>query len=88
MEEKFSDVSEESKVELMKKTLSAIFKSVIDNVMHEITIKQTALQLAELYLGKSVTNRLYLKKRFYNLRMVECTRLIVTWMNSTRSLLA
>src|SRR3954466_14298549 len=79
VEEKFSEVSEESKVELQERALSAIFTSVTDNVLREIATKKTASdawkKLEELYSRKSLTNRLYLKKRLYNLRMVEGTPL-------------
>src|SRR5436190_11611011 len=79
VEEKFSGVSEESKVELQERALSAIFMSVTDSVLREIATEKTASdawkKLEELYSGKSLTNRLYLKKRLYNLRMVEGTPL-------------
>src|SRR3954464_11368838 len=77
VEEKFSGVSEESKVELQERALSAIFMNVTDSVLREIATEKTASdawkKLEELYSGKSLTNRLYLKKRLYNLRMVEGT---------------
>ena len=79
VEEKFSGVSEESKVELQERALSAIFMSVTDSVLREIATEKTASdawkKLEELYSGKLLTNRLYLKKRLYNLRMVEGTPL-------------
>src|SRR3954465_981800 len=75
VEEKFSGVSEESKVELKEKALSAIFMSVTDSVLREIADQESASgawkKLEELYAGKSLTNRLYLKKRLYTLRMEE-----------------
>src|SRR5436189_3712177 len=77
VEEKFSGVSEESKVELQERALSAIFMSETDNILREIaTEKMTSdawKKLEELYSEKSLTNRLYLKKRLYNLRMDEGT---------------
>src|SRR4051812_26707844 len=77
VEEKFSGVSEESKVELKKRALNAIFMSVTDSVLREIATEKTASdawkKLEELYSEKSLTNRLYLKKRLYNLRMDEVT---------------
>src|SRR3954464_8089212 len=77
VEEKFSGVSEESKVELQERALSAIFMSVTDSVLREIATEKTASdawkKLEELYSGKSLTNRLYLKKWLYNLRMDEGT---------------
>src|SRR3954464_8477402 len=77
VEEKFFGVSEESNVELQKRALSAIFMSVTDNVLREIATEKTASdawkKLEELYSEKSLMHRLYLKKRLYNLRMVEGT---------------
>src|SRR3954466_11709883 len=77
VEEKFSGVTEESKVELQERALSAIFMSVTDNVLREITTEKTASdawkKLEELYSEKSLTNRFYLKNRLYNLRMDEGT---------------
>src|SRR3954469_10701645 len=75
VEEKFTGVSEESKAELIGKALSAIFMSVTDSVLREIASQETAAgawkKLEELYAGKSLTNRMYLKKRLYTLRMEE-----------------
>src|SRR3954471_17495988 len=77
VEEKFFGVSEESKVELQERSLSAIFMSVTDNVMREIATEKTTFdaskKLEKLYSEKSLTNRLYLKKQLYNLRMGEGT---------------
>src|SRR5436190_15287490 len=77
VEEKFFGVSEKSKIELQERALSAIFMSMTDNVLREIATEKTASdawkKLKELYSGKSLPNRLYLKKRFYNLRMDEVT---------------
>src|SRR4051812_32485462 len=51
--------------------------SVTDNVLREIAGEISASaawkKLEELYSVKSLTNRLYLKKKLYNLRMVEGT---------------
>src|SRR3954471_14415313 len=60
---------------LRKGPFSAIFMCVTGNVLHEITDEETALgawkKLEGLYAGKNMTNRLYLKKRLYTLRMEE-----------------
>src|SRR3954471_6678505 len=66
IEEKFSDDSTESeKLDLKERTLSAISMSVTDNVLREIAGEKSASaawkKLEELYLAKSLTNRLYLK---------------------------
>src|SRR3954471_19451833 len=78
IEEKFSDDSSESeKLNLKERALGAIFISVTDNVLREIAGEKSASaawkKLEELYSAKSLTNRLYLKKKLYNLRMVEAT---------------
>ena len=78
IEEKFSDDSSESeKLDLKERALGAIFMSVTDNVLREIAGEKSASaawkKLEELYSAKSLTNRLYLKKKLYNLRLVEGT---------------
>src|SRR3954468_20792952 len=74
--EKFDEDSDEfKKTDLKERALSAIFMSVTDNVLREIADEETASgawkKLESLYAGKSLTNRLYLKKRLYTLRMEE-----------------
>ncbi|KAF7815134.1 Retrovirus-related Pol polyprotein from transposon TNT 1-94 [Senna tora] len=74
IEDKFAgSVTEEQR--LMIK--GAISMSVTDSVLREIAGEDTATKawkkLEELYLAKSLTNRLYLNKRLYNLRMIEGT---------------
>src|SRR3954463_870272 len=73
--ENFDGALEESKADLKKKSLSTIFMSMTDNVLHEITDEKTAVgawkRLEGLYAGKNLTNRLYLKKRLYTLIMEE-----------------
>src|SRR3954470_20911818 len=78
IEEKLSDDSTESKkLDLKERALGAVFMSVTDNVLREIAGEKSASaawkKLEELYSAKSLTNRLYLKKKLYNLRMVEGT---------------
>src|SRR5438045_8748760 len=74
--EKFDEDSDEiKKADLKERALSAIFMSVTDNVLREIADEETASgvwkKLEGLYAGKNLTNRLYLKKRLYALRMEE-----------------
>jgi transposase InsO family protein len=70
-------VKEEERKAQRQKALSALFMSVTDSVLREIANEETAAKawtkLEELYSAKSLTNRLYLKKRLYNLRMNEGT---------------
>lgn len=79
VKEKFSGNSEESKVELQEKILSAIFMSMGNSVLREIATEimtsNAWKKLEDLYLGKSMTNWLYLKKRLYNFLIVENTLL-------------
>src|SRR3954468_14600789 len=70
--EKFDEDSDEfKKTDLKERALSAIFMSVTDNVLREIADEESASgawkKLESLYAGKSLTNRLYLKKKLYTL---------------------
>lgn len=81
IEDKFSDDPKESdKFDMKERVMSTIFTSLTDNVPCEIAREKFASgawkKLKELYSGKSPTNRLYLKRKLYNLRMVECTFII------------
>src|SRR5436190_2950206 len=74
--EKFDEGSDEiKKADLKERALSSIFMSVTDNVLREIADEESASgawkKLEGLYAGKNLTNRLYLKKRLYTLRMEE-----------------
>ena len=74
--ENFDEDSDESKnADLKERALSTIFMSMTDNVLREIADKEIASgewkKLEGLYAGKNMTNRLYLKKRLYTLRMEE-----------------
>src|SRR3954469_744676 len=74
--EKFDEDSDEiKKADLKERALSAIFMSVTDNVLRGIADEETASgvwkKLEGLYAGKNLTNRPYLKKRLYTLRMEE-----------------
>src|SRR4051812_40076825 len=78
IEENFSeDLTESKKLDLKERALGALFMSVTDNVLHEIAGEKFTSaawkKLEEFYSAKLLTNRLYLKKKLYNLRMVEGT---------------
>ncbi|GKV35094.1 hypothetical protein SLEP1_g43407 [Rubroshorea leprosula] len=66
---------EEEKIDLKERALSAIQLSLSDEVLGEVAEENSAsalwLKLEALYLTKSVTNRLYLKKRLFTLNMNE-----------------
>ncbi|GKV43399.1 hypothetical protein SLEP1_g50691 [Rubroshorea leprosula] len=65
----------EEKIDLKKWALSANQLSLSDEVLGEVVEENSAsalwLKLEALYLTKSVTNRLYLKKRLFTLSMNE-----------------
>ena len=68
---------DEEKDELKEKTHSAILLCLGNEVFCEVVEKDMAaklwLRLESLYMTKSLTNRLYLKKRLYTLQMKEGT---------------
>lgn len=78
------------KEDLKERALSAIFMSVTDSVLREIAEEKSAAtawkKLKDLYSTKSLTNRLYLKKRLYNLRMNEGT-LVKTHLDEFNSII-
>ena len=63
--------------ELEIKTHSAIQLCLADKVLREVANEDTAaglwLKLESLYMTKSLTNKLYLKKGLFTLRMKEGT---------------
>ncbi|GKV29673.1 hypothetical protein SLEP1_g59547 [Rubroshorea leprosula] len=64
---------EEEKIDLKEQALNAIQLSLSDEVLGEVAEENSASalwsKLEALYLTKSVTNRLYLKKRLFTLSM-------------------
>ena len=64
-------MSDEENDELMEKAHSAILLCLGNEVLHEVVEEDMAaklwLRLESLYMTKSLTNRLYLKKRLYTL---------------------
>ena len=67
---------DEENDELMEKAHSTILLCLGNGVLREVAEKYTAtklwLRLESLYMTKSLTNNLYLKKRLYTLKMKEC----------------
>ena len=63
------------KNKILEKAHSAILLCLGDEVLREVSEENTAakiwLKLESLYMTKSLTNRLYLKKRMYTLQMQE-----------------
>lgn len=71
-------MSEDNKEELDLKAFCEIQLYLADEVLREITDVSVVglwLKLGNLYMTKSLTNRLYLKQRLYTLRMRECMSL-------------
>ncbi|RVW75611.1 Retrovirus-related Pol polyprotein from transposon TNT 1-94 [Vitis vinifera] len=70
-------MSDEETDELMEKAHSVILLCLGNEVLCEVAKKDTTaklwLKLESLYMTKSLTNRLYLKKRLYTLQMKEDT---------------
>ena len=64
-------MSDEENDELMEKAHSVILLCLGNEVLHEVVEEDMAaklwLRLESLYMTKSLTNRLYLKKRLYTL---------------------
>lgn len=67
---------EDKMEELDLMALSAIQLCLADEVLREVAEEESAaglwLKLKNMYMIKSLTNRLYLKQRLYTLRMSEC----------------
>lgn len=74
-----STSSSEKSVELEEKAHSSILLSLSDGVLREVADEETAAglwkKLENLYMKKSLTNRLFLKQRLYTLKMEEGTPL-------------
>lgn len=76
IDENFSEeMKETKKADLKESALIAIFMSVIESVLREITEETSAAtalkKLEDLYSKKLLTYRLYLKKKLYNLCMTK-----------------
>jgi hypothetical protein len=67
------------KFEIETKAHSAILLSLGDEVLREVSSEEKALglweKLSEIYMKKSLANKLYLKKKLYTLRMDESKEL-------------
>jgi hypothetical protein len=74
-----STSSSEKSAELEEKAHSSILLSLSDGVLREVADEETAAglwkKLENLYMKKSLTNRLFLKQRLYTLKMEEGTSL-------------
>ena len=72
-EEAISKIEERRRAYVMKKAYSEILLSLGDEVLREAAEEKSAKivwdKLEDLYLKKSLENRLYLKKRLYALLM-------------------
>lgn len=75
--------------EILRKARSAIFLSLDDKVLREVAHEKTACavwkKLEELYMVKSLANRLYMKQQLYNYRFVE-NKPLNEQLDSSRSL--
>ena len=63
----------EQKKEIVKKAYNTLILSLGDKVLREVSKMKTAakicLKLESLYMTKSLSNRLYLKARFFTFKM-------------------
>ena len=70
-------LSDEEKDELLEKAYGQILLFLSDGVLRKVVQEKTAAgiwqKLENLYITKSLTNRLYLKKRLFTLQMQEGT---------------
>ncbi|KHN13665.1 Retrovirus-related Pol polyprotein from transposon TNT 1-94, partial [Glycine soja] len=70
-----STLSDKEKKDLLSKAHSTIILSLGDEVLREVAEEKSAagiwLKLESLYMTKSLTNKLYLKKRLHQLKMEE-----------------
>jgi hypothetical protein len=75
LDDDVSSTSTEDMKEFDEKAHSAILLSLSDGVLREVADEETAAglwkKLENLYMKKSLTNRLYLKQRLYTLKMKE-----------------
>ena len=62
-------------VEIDKKARSTIIISLGDSLIREVVKEKTVVglwaKLEQLYMTKSLANRLYIKKKMFSLRMIE-----------------
>ena len=63
--------------EFLEKAYDSIVILLVDNVLREVVGEETlaglSLNLENLYVAKSLTNRLFFKQRLYTLRMTNGT---------------
>ena len=68
-----TSLSMKEKKDLLDKAHSVLILSLSDKVLREVSKEKTAaalwLKLENLYMTKSLANRLYLKQRLYTLKM-------------------
>ncbi|KAH9681219.1 hypothetical protein KPL71_026889 [Citrus sinensis] len=73
--EGYSSTTPEQATEIDKKARSTIILSLGDSVIREVAKERTIAglwtKLENLYMTKSLANRLYIKKKMFSLRMVE-----------------
>jgi hypothetical protein len=71
------DMTDDKWEDLDEKALSALQLSLSPDVLREVMNAKSAAELwnklEELYMTKSLANKLLLKERIYTIRMAECT---------------
>ena len=74
-----STAQKEAQTEVKKKAYSLLILSLGDKVLREVSKLKTAVEiwkrLEDLYLKKTLSSRLFLKARFFNLKMHDSQKL-------------
>ena len=68
-----SEQCEELEGELLSAIQLYLTAQVLHGVINKTTVADMWLRLEHLYITKSLANKIYLKERFYTIRMVEGT---------------
>jgi hypothetical protein len=89
-ENKPTTITDEDWDEIDVRALSAIRLCLVDDVLFNIVAEKTTVglwtKLESLYMKKSLTNRIFLKRKLYSLRMKEGTK-IADHLNTFNTLL-
>ena len=70
-----SSLSDKEKSDILKRTRNTIVLTLSDQILRKVVKEKTAAEmwskLEQLYMTKSLSNRIYLKKKFYGFKMDE-----------------
>ena len=71
-DDKWNDINFRAKTTI----ILCLSDEILYNVMNEKTTADLWCRLESLYMTKSLSNKLFMKKQLYNIRMKECMLLI------------